>query len=122
MTCLSRAPLINRFILPVLIIPIAAAACAAQTIDVDITPSHETNRFVPNQTLGAGIDRISTEAIDKDLVPATLQRVFAAGWQPVTFRQNTELAVQAWHWNPNGTWSDASGKGYFTGSSEPKEA
>jgi hypothetical protein len=90
--------------------------CVAQTIDVDTT--HETNRFVPNQTLGAGIDRIPVEAIDKDLVPAVLDRIFAAGWQPVTFRQNTELFVQAWHWNPNGKWSDPSGKGYFTGSTD----
>ena len=94
---------------------------AAQTIDVDITPAHETNRFVPNQTLGAGIDRIPVDAIDKDLVPAALEKIFPAGWQPVTMRQNTELFVQAWHWNPTGTWSDPSGKGYFTGSTEPTE-
>ncbi|HEV2696393.1 MAG TPA: discoidin domain-containing protein [Terriglobales bacterium] len=93
--------------------------CTAQTVEVDT--SHETNRFIPNQTLGAGIDRIPVEAIDKDLVPGTLEKVFAAGWQPVTFRQNTELFVQAWHWNPKGTWSDPSGKGYFVGSSEPTE-
>jgi hypothetical protein len=97
------------------------ATAQGQTVNVDITPSHETNRFVPNQTLGAGIDRISTEAIDKDLVPAALEKVFASGWQPVSFRQNTELFIQAWHWNPEGTWSDPSGKGYFTGSPTPKE-
>src|SRR2546427_1629301 len=91
-------------------------AAVAQTISVDLTPAHETNHFVPNQTLGAGIDRIPVEAIDKDMVPAALEKVFPAGWQPVTYRQNTELAVQAWHWNPNGTWSDPAGKGYFTGS------
>src|SRR5438270_4026916 len=85
----------------------------AQNIDVDVT--HETNRFVPDQTLGAGIDRIPVAAIDKDLVPSILDKVFTAGWGPVTFRQNTELFVQAWHWNPNGTWSDAAGKGYFVG-------
>jgi hypothetical protein len=95
-----------------------AACCSAQTIDVDITPAHETNRFVPNQTLGAGIDRISVEAIDKDLTPEALKPVFTAGWGPVTFRQNTELFVQAWHWNPKGTWSDPSGKGYFTGATD----
>jgi hypothetical protein len=101
-----------------LVFTFLVASCAAQTIDVDITPAHETNRFVPNQTLGAGIDRIPVEAIDKDLVPAALKPVFTAGWGPVTFRQNTELFVQAWHWNPKGTWSDPSGKGYFTGATD----
>ena len=102
----------------ILFIALLAASCTAQSIDVDITPAHETNRFIPNQTLGAGIDRISVEAIDKDLTPAALKPVFTAGWGPVTFRQNTELFVQAWHWNPKGTWSDASGKGYFTGATD----
>src|ERR1700682_134721 len=107
-----------RFALPFLLI---TASCPAQTIDVDVTPAHETNRFIPNQTLGAGIDRNSVEAIDKDLVPAALKPVFTAGWGPVTFRQNTELFVQAWHWNPKGTWSDPAGKGYFTGDVTPTE-
>ena len=77
---------------------------------------------MPNQTLGAGVDRIPQEAIDKGLAQPSLDRVLSAGWQPVSFRQNTELAVEAWHWNPQGTWSDASGKGYFTGSANPTES
>ncbi len=103
------------------VIILTSAIAIAQTIQVDITPGHATNHFVPNQTLGAGVDRIPVAAIDKDLEPASLERVLAAGWQPVSYRQNTELAVEAWHWNPNGTWSDASGKGYFTGSATPAE-
>jgi NedA-like, galactose-binding domain len=98
-----------------------AAMGAAQTIHVDITPSHSTNHFVPNETLGAGVDRIPAAAIDQDLLPPTLEKVFASGWQPVTYRQNTELAMEAWHWNPRGTWSDPSGKGYFTGSATPTD-
>ncbi len=90
----------------------------AQTIRVDITPSHVTNSFVPKESLGAGIDRIPVGAIDADFTPATLDRVFAAGWQPVTYRQNTDLAVEAWHWNGAGTWSDAGRQGYFTGSTD----
>jgi hypothetical protein len=105
---------------PVIIIAslaLSSVALSAQTIRVDVT--HPTNHFVPNQTLGAGVDRIPAEAIDKDLVPEVLNKVFEAGWQPVTYRQNTELAVEAWHWNPQGSWSDPSGKGYFTGSTTP---
>jgi F5/8 type C domain len=103
----------------------ASIFAAAQTITVDV--SHSVNHFVPSETLGAGVDRIPVEAIDKDLLPASLQMSLSAGWHPVSFRQNTELAVEAWHWNPKGTWSDGSdasnpaGKGYFTGSAVPTE-
>ena len=102
-----------------------AFSAAAQTITVDL--SHPTNHFVPKETLGAGVDRIAVDAIDKDLLQPALEKTLASGWQPVTYRQNTELAVEAWHWNPQGTWSDgrdgsdASGKGYFTGSATPTE-
>jgi hypothetical protein len=95
---------------------------AAQIIAVDI--SRPTNHFVPREALGAGVDRIAVDAIDKDLQQPTLEKTLASGWQPVTYRQNTELAVEAWHWNPQGTWSegsDVSGKGYFTGSAIPTE-
>jgi hypothetical protein len=108
------------------VIFIALLLCAirfalAQTIQVDITPAHSTNHFVPNQTLGAGIDRIPVEAIDKGLSSPILEKVLAAGWQPVTYRQNTELTMEAWHWNPQGSWSDPSGRGYFTGTATPGE-
>src|SRR5205807_5363849 len=88
----------------------------AQTIDVDITPGHSTNQFVPTETLGAGIDRIATKSIDPLLAQPLLAKTLSAGWQTVSYRQNTELLVEAWHWNPEGTWSDPKGQGYFTGS------
>jgi hypothetical protein len=99
-----------------------ANRATAQVVEIDT--SHPTNHFVPKETLGAGVDRIAVEAIDKDLLQPTLDKTLASGWQPVTYRQNTELAIEAWHWNPQGTWSEgsgASGKGYFTGSSTPTE-
>jgi hypothetical protein len=106
-----------RSVLVVLVV--GNAALIAQTVRVNIT--HPTNEFVPKETLGAGIDRIPVEAIDKDLQQPILQKTMASGWQAVTYRQNTELAVEAWHWNPKGTWSDPAGKGYFTGSDTPRE-
>ncbi len=94
----------------------SATVVAAQTIHVDL--SHPVNRFVPNQALGAGIDRLPPGMIDKVIDPDTVKQVLSAGWGPVTYRQNTELYIEDWHWNPQGTWSDPAGKGYFTGSTE----
>ena len=87
---------------------------SAQTVQVDM--DHVLNRVDPRTSLGAGIDRIPVAAIDHDFTPEVLKQVFAAGWQPVSYRQNTELVVEAWHWNPVGTWSEPGQKGYFTGS------
>lgn len=94
---------------------------AAQTIQVDITPTHATNHFRPNETLGAGIDRIAPEAIDSGLAQPNLARAMASGWQPISYRNNTELSIEAWHWNPQGNWSEPGEKGYFTGSTTPAD-
>jgi hypothetical protein len=86
----------------------------AQTVRIDTAkPSNAIN---PRYSVGAGVDRIPVEAIDRDLTKQALQPVLDSGWQPVTYRQNTDLAVEAWHWNPECTWSDPGGNGYFTGS------
>ena len=96
-------------------------AVHGQTISVDATPSHMRKSFVPNQALGAGIDRMNQQFIDETFVKPVIDRVLEAGWGPVSYRQNTELYTEAWHWNPTGTWSDPAGKGYFVGSSNPTE-
>jgi hypothetical protein len=93
-----------------------APQSAAQTIRIDVTPSHATNSIVPAQALGAGIDRLPPGATDKTFIEPTIKQVLSSGWQTISYRQNTELHIEAWHWNPQGTWSDPAGKGYFTGS------
>jgi hypothetical protein len=94
---------------------------SGQTIRVDITPDHSTNSFRPTEALGAGVDRIPLAATDKIFTEPMLKQILSAGWQTVTYRQNTELFVEAWHWNPKGTWSQPGEKGYFTGDSAPTE-
>jgi hypothetical protein len=94
-------------------------ALNAQSIRVDVTPSHSTNSIRPTEALGAGIDRLPYGSTDKLFVDDTIRQVLSAGWNTLTYRQNTELHIEAWHWNPQGTWSDPAGKGYFTGSATP---
>jgi len=92
------------------------------TIRVDVTPGHEINSFDPDVAIGSSIDALSHFGIDKVYTPHILQESLSAGWGPISYRNNTELRMAAWHWTENGTWSDAAGKrGYFTGSPELKE-
>jgi len=108
-------------VLSIIIVFFGSAIVRAQTIRVDSTPGHATHSFVPNQTLGAGVDRLPYGATEKLFTEPILKQALSAGWQAVTYRQNTELFVEAWHWNPQGTWSDPAAKGYFTGSAVPTE-
>ena len=84
-------------------------------------PGSAVGSFAPNLALGAGIDRLPRDATDTLYSAPSLERVLSAGWGAVTYRSNTELHVEAWHWNPRGTWSDPSGRGYFTGIAQPSE-
>jgi F5/8 type C domain len=98
-----------------------APKVAAQTIRVDIAPDHVKNTFRPTEALGAGVDRIPLAATDKIFTEPMIKQLLSAGWQPVTYRQNTELYVEAWHWNPKGKWSEAGEKGYFVGDATPTD-
>ena len=92
------------------------------TVQVDVTPAHILNSFDPDHALGSSIDVLSKRDIDKVFSPHILQESLSAGWGPITYRNNTELRMAAWHWTENGTWSDPENKsGYFTGSTELKE-
>jgi hypothetical protein len=98
-----------------------ALVAQAQTIRVDTTPARAV-RFDPDQALGTSMDILPANQVDKVYSDSILKESLSAGWGPITYRQNTELTIAAWHWNPNGTWSDAAHQsGYFVGSAEPKE-
>ena len=92
---------------------------AGQTVIVDATPSHVVNKFSPLYALGSTVDRVPSNATDVFFRPDQIKKVLSAGWGAISYRQNTDLFVQAWHWNPKGTWSDPAGKGYFTGDATP---
>jgi len=101
------------------LVTIINSASAAQTVVVDANPSHVLNTFSPLYALGSTVDRVPSSATDTFFRPDQIKQVLSAGWGVISYRQNTDLFVQAWHWNPKGKWSDASGKGYFVGDSAP---
>jgi NedA-like, galactose-binding domain len=96
-------------------------AAKAHSVRVEAAPDREVHSFVPERAFGAGIDRLNASFSEKAFETSLVERVLEAGWQTVSYRQNTELHVEAWHWNPRGRWSDPAGQGYFTGDAEPGE-
>lgn len=101
------------------LVPLRAPARPASTIRVNIASGAALNHFSPARALGAGIDAVSTGDVDRVYTQPNLRSMLSAGWGSLTYRLYTELGVQAWHWNPTGTWSDPVGQGYFTGSADP---
>jgi hypothetical protein len=104
---LSEGPrnAIIRAALPWLLCVVLSGSCpkaTAQTVRVDATTDHFTNTFRPTEALGAAVDRIPLAATDKIFTEPVIKQILSAGWQTVTYRQNTELYVEAWHWNPKG--------------------
>src|SRR5690348_16678200 len=76
---------------------------------------HPIRSFDPGKSLGAGIDGHGFGDIDALLSHQNIEQMLSAGLKPVTYRLRTELGNEAWHWNPEGSWSDQSQKqGYWT--------
>jgi len=90
--------------------------------EIKVDASHPAHSFDPDQALGSSMDILPYGTVDKVYTEPVIKECLSAGWGPITYRQNTELQIAAWHWNRHGTWSDpARQSGYFTGSSEPFE-
>jgi F5/8 type C domain len=107
--------------LSLVVLALATRGANAQTVHVDTTPSHAI-QFDPDLALGTSMDILQANHFDAVYSEPIVKQSLSAGWGPITYRLNTELTIAAWHWNPNGTWSDpAHQRGYFTGSSDLKD-
>lgn len=105
-----------------LAVPLAYADKAHDAIGVEIG-SHPTGSFDPRHALGGGIDGHWQGETSGMLAPESVRKMLGAGLGPVSLRLRTELAVEAWHWNPKGRWSDPAHKqGYWTSEARPDAA
>ncbi|HWD38003.1 MAG TPA: hypothetical protein VG944_04090, partial [Fimbriimonas sp.] len=92
----------------------------ARPVTVSVDTKVTLNRFVPSVALGAGIDGHEQGEVAQMLSPLNVRAMRSAGLKPLTYRLRTELDGDAWHWNPEGSWSDPGRReGYWTSSDSP---
>ncbi len=95
----------------------AQKAPRIEAVTISVTTGKPVNTFKPSQALGAGVDGYEKGDIPKIYTQANIKAMLTAGFKPLSYRLRTELGVQAWHWNPQGVWSDPARKqGYWTSS------
>lgn len=95
--------------------PVPARKRAIVTVNIGPTPA---NRIIPAQALGGAIDGHYRGENDLQLTKENIQAMLSAGLKSLTYRLRTELAGDAWHWNPQGQWSETENQqGYWTSAS-----
>ncbi len=81
-----------RNVLSLLIAGIACfAAHDATGQDLVVDSAHIANQFSQVRSLGGMVDRIETKAADHALEQSMLNEILGAGWQVISYRQNTEI-------------------------------
>jgi hypothetical protein len=104
---------------------IAFASIFPKTVGTQVTvvkiffqPGHPSNHFDPSIAFGAAIDGHEKGELDQMLSRANVDEMLSAGLKPISYRLRTELAGEAWHWNPKGSWSEAN-SGYWISNDKP---
>jgi hypothetical protein len=93
-------------------------AAAAIPVTVIIDSSHPLATFSPAAALGAGVDGHGRGTLRDLYTSQNIAAMRSAGLSRLTYRLRTELGIEAWHWNPNGRWSDsAHRRGYWVSDS-----
>jgi F5/8 type C domain len=85
------------------------------TATILTSPAAGSREFVPREVFGAALDGHSEGETAGIFTDHNLAEMRGAGLGALAYRLRTELANEAWHWNPAGRWSDAvHTRGYWT--------
>ena len=70
---------------------------ASHSSTIRVSASAAPIVFDPDQALGSSMDILSHDVVEKIYTPEMVKQCLSAGWGPITYRQNTELSIGAWH-------------------------
>src|SRR5690349_17051952 len=87
-------------------------------VKIHFEPDHPASRFDPSIAFGAAVDGHEKGELNQMLSRENVGEMLSAGLKPVSYRLRTELAGEAWHWNPKGSWSEAN-SGYWKSNDKP---
>ena len=94
---------------------LAAEQTAPIIVEIDVRKPVAT--FLPSDVFGAGVDGLGQNGIARTYQPANIQEMNSSGFSRLSYRLRTELGVEAWHWNEEGSWSDPErSQGYWSSS------
>ena len=100
--------------------PALGSDAVTGSVIVDLSSARGGPAFRPDEALGAAIDGAQLGDIDRLLTARNIAAMKSAGLRPISYRLRTELGIEVWHWNPEGTWSDPGNKqGYWVSSDTP---
>jgi len=95
--------------------PLAGQAATPYTATITVEADRPIATFRPERVWGAALDGLEEGEVALVYTPHNFEAMNSAGLGPVTYRLRTELAIEAWHWNPAGHWSDSGQRrGYWT--------
>lgn len=90
---------------------------AAATVAIHVDTAHRVQTIRPLQAIGTAVDSDPKGKIPLLYAPSRVRLMRSTGLGTLTYRLYTELSIEDWHWNPNGSYSDAAHRrGYWTSS------
>jgi hypothetical protein len=87
-------------------------------VKIFFKPGHPSSQFDPSNAFGAAIDGHEKGELNQMLSRANVSQMLSAGFKPISYRLRTELAGEAWHWNPKGSWTEVN-SGYWISNDKP---
>ena len=100
-------------------------ACSSRSSSqaiVIVTKEGPLNVIRPDRALGGAIDGVPAGQVEALFTPHNVAEIRKAGLGPISYSLRTDLAIDAWHWGEEGSWSDAvHQQGYWTTSDNPHE-